>query len=116
MFPIPDGPCCNLSYGLSPFLNVFRPSCLPSRRVLKAGLDSAEVEIAEMKQIQILAYVEVMTFDPVESTSPVHRLGDDRGLCVTGGQSGVVPLLKERGIIPYISLFISVLAHIDSKS
>ena len=70
--PIPYRPGGYLPYGPGPFLDVFRPSGLSSGRILKAGFYPAQVEIAEMEQIQVFAYMEVMSFDSVKSPSPVH--------------------------------------------
>ena len=96
-------------------MHVFLPALRQAVLVLETVLQALHVKIAEMEQIQILGYMEVMSFNPVKAASPYQRSGQDGGLCIAGADLGIVTLLKERPVFGNIGLFAQFLPEIQPQ-
>lgn len=79
--------------------------------VLKAFL----VEIPEMEQEKVLCYMEIVPLHPMETGAPYTWPRHHRRFGVPCTYLGVVPLIEERYIIGYITLFSQFLAEIEPE-
>ena len=111
-------PSCagNDSDCLYPFPEMSGPAFCDTFTVREFRLDPCQIDTAEMEQIKVPDYMEIVFPCPVETSPPFHRRGQHRGFGISCREQGITSLREKRKLFGKRTFTGSVLSYIHPQS